>query len=151
MHLGEESEDAGRVERSARRSLFGRSGEKRLTIQVLGGDDEAGDEYTVTSAVHALGDLGQAVLETVEDHESAHEGGHLHVGLVDEDGDERLEGRDGRLLGLEAGGAGAERGASGSGGRRREGRRWGRATLDHLDGLLSEVSCRRVAGESLRC
>lgn len=100
----------------------------------------------MTRAVHALGDLGKAVLEAVEDNEGAHEGGNLDVGLVDEDGDEGLEGRDGRLLGLEAGGAGAERRASGSSRRRREGRRWGRATLDHVDGLLREVGCRRVVG-----
>jgi len=124
--------------------LGARCSKKRRTIQVLGSDDKAGNEDAVTSAVHALGDLGKTVLETVEDHESAHEGGHLDVGLVDEDGDEGLEGRDSRLLGLEAGAAGAERGASGSSRRRREGRRWGRATLNHVDGLLREVGCRRV-------
>lgn len=135
--------------KGAKGQLGGRSAlasGERLTIQVLGGDDETSDEDAVASAVHALGDLGKAVLEAVEDHEGAHEGRDLNVGLVDEDGDEGLEGRDGRLLGLEASGVGAERGASGSSRRRREGRRWGRATLNHVDGLLSEVGCRRMAG-----
>ena len=130
MFLGEESEQAVHVSKS--RDSRGRY---PLTIQVLGRDDESSKEDTVPRAVHALCDLGEPRLESVEVDEGAEEGRDLHVGLFDEDGDEGLERREcGRLVG------GGREGDLG--GRRR--RRWqcggrSRATLDDLDSLLGEV------------
>jgi hypothetical protein len=106
-------------------------------VEVLGGDDQRREKDAVARAVHALGDFGEARLEAFEVDEGAHEGRDLDVGLLDEDGDERLEGGDGRLLlVLEARlGRGRWRGGESRGGRR------SRRALDHLDGLFGEVGC----------
>lgn len=113
----------------------GERGTGRLTIEVLGRDDEGREEHAMPGAVHALGDLGEPRLEAVEVDKGAEEGGDLYVGLFDEDGDEGLEGREGRRLvrGRREGDLG------GRGRRRREGSGRRGAALDHFDSLLGEV------------
>ena len=102
-------------------------------VEVLGRDDQGREEDAVAGGVHSVGDLGKARLEAVEVDESAKESGNLHVGLGDEDGDERLERGRGGVLDL------GESSPGRRGWRGRKARRGGRAALNDLDSFLSNV------------
>ena len=65
----------------------------RRIIEVLGGDDESGEEDSVSGAWHTLGDFWKTVTKSLEVDERGEEGGDLDVGLFAYHGDERLEGR----------------------------------------------------------
>lgn len=61
-------------------------------VQVLGGEDQRGQEDAVDSASHALGNGWQTSPEAAQVHQRAHQGGHLDL----RPGDERCnEGFDG--------------------------------------------------------
>lgn len=68
----------------------------RRVVEVLGGEDERGEEDAVHGAAHAFCDGGQAALEACQVDEGGHERGDLHVAAVDEGGDELLEGGEWR-------------------------------------------------------
>lgn len=70
-------------------------------VEVLGAEDEGGEEDPVTGAGHTLGHGGQLVLQPVEIDHGRHERRRLHARLLTEDRDEGLEGRE--ADGLEAG------------------------------------------------
>lgn len=101
-------------------------------VEVLGSDNESSEEDPVSSARHALGDLGQSVSESLEVDECGEQSGDLHVGLFADNRDKSLERRESRSLGR----AGALSG---------RGRWWGRrewdgsATSDDRGSSISEV------------
>ena len=68
----------------------------RRVIEVFGGDDEGGEEDSVTGAGHALGDLWESVPQSLEVDERGEKGGDLDVGLFANDGDESLKGWEAR-------------------------------------------------------
>lgn len=72
----------------------------RSIVEVLGSTDEGGEEDSVASAVHALGDSRQLVLQPLEVDERDEEGGRLDVGVLDKEGDERLQTGETRVLDL---------------------------------------------------
>lgn len=91
-------------------------------VQVLGGEDEGSQEDAVDGAAHALGDGRQASAQAAQEHERAHQCGHLDLRPGHQGHDERLDGwqrwhrvervhgRRGRRRGLAMGadGAGAD-------------------------------------------
>lgn len=109
----------------------------RRVVEVFCGDDEGREEDTVASARHALGCGRQACPEALEVDQGAQQGGYLHVALLDENGDEGLEGRKGRVDWRDSVGEGGLGGCRGW--RRERGGRW-RSTLDDVDRLCCDVS-----------
>lgn len=53
-------------------------------VEVLGGEDEGGEEDAVDGATHAFGDWGKALLQAGEIDKGAHQGGDLDMGAVDQ-------------------------------------------------------------------
>jgi hypothetical protein len=108
-------------------------------VEVFRGDNEGGEEDTVTRAGHALGQFGQTCLESVEVNESAEECGGLYVAFLDELSDEGLEAWKSRVGFAHV----VCRG-------RRWRREWRRcvSTLDDRNGLLGEeIYARTIGGE----
>lgn len=101
-------------------------------VEVLRGDDQCGEEDSVSGAGHTLGDFGQSVSESLEVDKSSEEGGDLDVGLFAYNRDESLERGESRSLGRAGG-------VSKGGGRRGWGKRDGRATRDDRCGSIGKV------------
>jgi hypothetical protein len=73
---------------------------RRLVVQVLGCNDECGQEDTMASAVHALGSNGELVLEALEVDKGGQQGRGLDIGVKDQEPDKVVEGRDDNGRGL---------------------------------------------------
>ena len=71
----------------------------RRVVQVLGGENERGQEDSVDGAAHALGDWRQAFLQTGQVDQRRHQRGYLDVGPLHERSDEGLEGGERLVLG----------------------------------------------------
>ena len=110
----------------------------RRVVEVLGGDDEGGEEDAVTSAVHSFGDTGQPGPQALQVDEGAEEGGNLDIGSLHQESDEGLQA--GEAIDLELArrvGFGGSDGAGGCGARA-VGRLCG-ATLDNVGSLVGQI------------
>lgn len=111
---------------------------RRRVVEVLGSDDESGEEDTVTSAVHSLSNTRKPRPQTLKVDESAEEGGNLNVRPLDQESDEGLQAREAVDLELARRvGLGRSDGAGGRGGRRVRG--LGRAALNDVSSLVGQV------------